>query len=174
MIYEFIKIEDSDTKKSDLKLVKPKDLLNLKLYFVSERKDFEKLSPRIPKNDLTMNDFENNNIPRVCFAPSIQQCLQAISYSIEASDTKEYYVYVPKDNLFKHKIYKCVPKDVPDANLTDEYWCLDAIKIQPLYIIKIGKLIQTASFKYSGLHSSKDETLATRAFTLGLIATISL
>lgn len=155
MIYEFIKIEDSDTKKSDLKLVKPKDLLNLKLYFVSERSDFEKLNPRVPKNILTENDIENNNIPRVCFAPSIQQCLQAISSSIEINNTKEYYVYVPKDNLFKHKIYKCVPKDVPDANLTDEYWCLDSIKIQPLYKIKIGKLVQTSSFKYSDVYNYK-------------------
>ena len=40
MLYEFIRIEDSDTKKKDLKLVKPKILLNLKLYFVSENGKF--------------------------------------------------------------------------------------------------------------------------------------
>lgn len=151
MLYEFIRIDDSDTKKKDLKLIKAKDLLNLKLYFVSEKKDFKKLDPRIPKNERTETGIENNNIPRVCFAPSIEQCLQAI----HPEKGQEYYVYVPKGALFKHKITKCLMKEVPDANLTDEYWCLDSIEIQPLYKIKIGSTVETNSFKYDDLINYK-------------------
>ena len=151
MIYEFIKIDDSNTKKKDLKLVKPKELLNLKLYFVSANKNFTKLKPRVPQNNLTELDIENNNIPRICFAPSIQQCIQAI-YTEKG---KEYYVYVPKGNLFKHKIYKCTAKEVPDSNLTDEYWCLDEIEIQPLFKIKIGNDVATRTFKYQDITNYK-------------------
>lgn len=150
-MYEFIKIEDSNTKRKDLKLVKPKNLLNLKLYFVSEKKNFTKLSPRIPKNERVELQIENDNIPRVCFAPSIEQCLQAI----DVEKGKEYYVYVPKGNLFKYDIFKCTPKEVPDSNLTDEYWCLDPIEIQKLYKIKIGKEIETNSFKYASIINYK-------------------
>lgn len=151
MLYEFIKVNDSDTKKKDLKLVKPKILLSLKLYFVSEDGKLNKLKPRIPNNALTNNDIENNNIPRICFAPSIQQCLQGIN----AESSSEYYVYVPKGNLFKHKIYKCTPKEVPDSNLTDEYWCLDDIEIEVLYKIKTGKIIPSKSFKYADVINYK-------------------
>ena len=150
-MYEFIKIGDSNTKKKDLKLVKPKNLLNLKLYFVSEKKNFTRLSPRIPKNERVELQIENDNIPRVCFAPSIEQCLQAI----DVEKGKEYYVYVPKGNLFKYDIFKCTPKEVPDSNLTDEYWCLDPIEIQKLYKIKIGKEIETNSFKYASIINYK-------------------
>ena len=151
MIYEFLKLEDSNTKKKDLKLLKAKDLLTLKIYFVSEKKNFTKLEPRIPQNNLTEEDIENNNIPRVCFAPSIAQCLQAI----RVEKGKEYYVYVPKGNLFKHKIYKCTPKEVPDSHITDEYWCLDPIEIQVLYKIKVGDTLPTSNFKYSDIVNYK-------------------
>jgi len=150
-MYEFIRIEDDKPKKKDLKLVKAKNLLHLKLYFVSEKKSFTKLSPRIPKNERVDLQIENDNIPRVCFAPSIEQCLQAIN----AEKGKEYYVYVPKGNLFKHDIFKCTLKEVPDSNLTDEYWCLDPIEIQVLYKIKIGKEVETNSFKYSSIINYK-------------------
>lgn len=150
-MYEFIRIEDAKQAKKDLKLVKPKNLLHLKLYFVSEKKSFTKLSPRIPKNERVDLQIENDNIPRVCFAPSIEQCLQAI----DTEKGKEYYVYVPKGNLFKHDIFKCTLKEVPDSNLTDEYWCLDPIEIQVLYKIKIGKEVETNSFKYSSIINYK-------------------
>lgn len=150
-MYNFIKLNDSntDTKKEDLKLLKAKDLLNLKLFFVSENASLHKLTPRIPKS--IIEDVENNNIKRVCFAPSIEQCLQAI----RAEKGKEYIVYVPKKNLINYKIWKCQTQEVPYANLTDEYWCLDEIEVAPLCKIKVSQEISTNTFKYDTVYTFK-------------------
>jgi len=150
-MYSFVRLKDNntDTTKDNLKLLKPKDLLNLKLYFVSEKSNLNKLNPRIPQS--IVEDVENNNIKRVCFAPSIVQCLQAIN----AEKSKEYYVYVPKKNLINYKIWKCQTKDVPYADLTDEYWCLDSIEVEPLYKIKVTQILPTNTFKYDEVYNYK-------------------
>ncbi len=143
-MYIFTKIEDAKapTKKSELKLIKPKNLLNLKLYFVSEKPKLHTLKPRIPES--IIQDIENDTIKRVCFAPSIEQCLQAIN----AEKGKEYTVYVPVKNLMYYEVYKCNTVEVPYSNLTDEYWVLNDIEVQPLYKIKINKILDTKTFKY--------------------------
>ena len=141
-MYEFIKIIDS---KEELKLIKPKHLINLKLYHVSESKKITRLNPRVPKNERTEIGVENSTTKRICLAPSIEQCLQAIN----VEKGKEYCVYVPKKNLMYYNIYKCSDKEVPDSNITDEYWCLGPMEVEPLYLIKIGAEIETNSNKYS-------------------------
>lgn len=140
MKYDFIKIE---TPKKELKLLENKDLFNLKLYFVSKEKDLKILKPRIPKTANT-EEYENCNIKRVCFAPSISQCLQAIK-----SEYKIMYVYVPKGSLANHKIHKCNMYDVIDSDLTDEYWCLDDIEVELLFQIQINGTLNSNLYKYS-------------------------
>lgn len=147
-MYEFTRITDSG---KELKLIKKKNLINLKLYHVSENKKITKLTPRVPKNERTETGLENDTTKRICFAPSIEQCLQAIN----VEKGKEYCVYVPKKNLMYYNIYKCSDQEVPDASLTDEYWCLNPIDVEPLYIIKIGAEIETNSNKYSSVINYK-------------------
>ncbi len=149
-MYEFVKIIDA-TKKSELKLIKKKDLMNLKLYHVSDNPHIKTLSPRIPKSEDINKGLENGTIKRVCFAPSIEQCLQAIC----AEKGKEYIVYVPKRNLMYSQIYKCNTQDAPGAYITDEYWCLTPIEVEPLYKVKVGNTVETNSGKYEDLLNYK-------------------
>lgn len=92
----------------------------LKLYHVSEV-ELNDLKPRVPNNFLTKNDFEDNTTKRVCFCPSIDQCLMAMSSNLK---NKILHVY-----SIKTKDY-ISPKidDVPDVKLTDEKWVLRTVK----------------------------------------------
>lgn len=141
-MYEFIAIKD--TAKKDLQLIPKKNLFNLKLYFVSSDKNLKELYPRVPKS-IIQYGFENSNIRRVCFAPSIEQCLLAVP---NVKVNKTMFVYVPKHSLGYYKFYKCEMKEVIDSDLTDEYWCLDKIEIEPIYKIKITNITEGKWFKY--------------------------
>lgn len=97
------------------------------LYFISD-KDLgtTTLYPRIPNNYFTSNNYEDNTTPRVCFAPTIKQCLAGLSQNVEG---KTYYVYSPVSLNGLH-IYQPNHKAVPDVDITGELWVTDPVEVE--------------------------------------------
>lgn len=107
-----------------------------KMYFVSGiSMDDELLFPRIPKNFLTENNYDDNTTPRVCFSPSIDKCLIALSQNLKG---KELYVHIPEDGEVNSKyIYHPTKEEVPDCKITGEIWYKQKINIRVLGKIKV-------------------------------------
>lgn len=107
------------------------------------------LEPRIPSNFFTKNGYEDAKTARVCFAPTIDQCLMALSQNIEG----EYlYVHVPVD---KPKVYKPSTKQVPDSKVTGELWVKEPVKIKC-----IGKIFVEGDAMKDGLPFTYGEHIA--------------
>ena len=109
-------------------------------------KDDELLTPRIPSNYFTKNGYEDNKTKRVCFAPSIDKALMALSQKCEGL---ELYVHEPQDgeNL---KIKYPTIKEVPDCKITDEIWVLNDVVLKCIGKIKVlrDKGLDGYKFKY--------------------------
>lgn len=99
------------------------------LYHISNRQNIKTINPSIPNNFMTKNNYEENKIKRVCFAPSIEQCLMGLSRNCEG---EEFYVYIP---IKDYKTYSPNIKDVPDSGITEEIWINE-----PVDVICIGKI----------------------------------
>jgi hypothetical protein len=99
------------------------------LYFLSQNK-IDRLYPRVPNNNFTHYGFEDSVTRRVCVAPSIGQCLRAISLRNEG---KIFHVYKP-DHI-PEVIYKPNGKAVVDAEDTGELWILE-----PIGLVEIGTI----------------------------------
>lgn len=114
-----------------------------KLYCISQRNmDGETLVPRIPDNYLTKNGYEDADTPRVCFAPSVDQCLIALSQN---NANKSFYVYEPEDQS-KIDVYKPNTKAVPDSKITGELWA-----IQPVKLKRVGQILCTEDAGEDGM-----------------------
>jgi hypothetical protein len=103
---------------------------NMRFFHVREENEVAvTFAPRIPNNTLTKTGNENATIPRVCFAPSVDQCLMAMcnGYGV-------YHVYEPEDYGKLHVVMN-TKKFVPDASITDEIWSLTETKLK-----KIGSI----------------------------------
>lgn len=106
---------------------KPKEL-----FFISEDDlDGEILEPRVPDNFFTKNGYEDGETPRVCFTPSVDKCLMAISQKCAGI---EFYVFSPEE-VSEENIYKPTVEEVPDSEITDEIWITCPVKIK-----KVGKI----------------------------------
>lgn len=102
---------------------------NQNYYFVSESSDIKSMGPRIPDNYMTRHGYEDSKTPRVCFAPSINSCLMALSQKCTGM---ELYVYIPDGN---YEIYHPSVSQVPDVNITGEVWIKSKVRVK-----KIGKI----------------------------------
>lgn len=113
--------------------VKKLDNYTGKLYCISQEKlDGETLVPRIPENYFTKNGYEDKETPRVCFAPTVDQCLMALS---QKTTNMPFYVYSP-DDISKLDVYKPNKKAVPDVDITGELWTL-----QPTKLKEVGRIL---------------------------------
>lgn len=107
-----------------------------KLYFVSRvSMNDDLLTPSIPDNYFTKSGYEDNKTPRVCFAPSIDQCLMALSQNIEGL---EFYVHVPEDE--QNVVYP-TEKQVPDCKITGEVWVTNPVTLRCIGKIKVDKSV---------------------------------
>ena len=102
------------------------------LYCISQEDlDGQTLEPRVPDNFFTQNGYEDGKTPRVCFTPSVDKCLMAISQKCEGI---EFYVFSPEE-VPEENIYKPTVEEVPDAEITDETWITCPVKVK-----KVGKI----------------------------------
>ena len=103
-----------------------------KLYHVSkENLNGKVLHPRIPENKLTKNNLEEALTPRVCFAPTIDRCLMALSQNLE---NQILYVHVPVD---KTKYSDVSKHQVADAKVTKEKWVTYDVELKCIGKIKV-------------------------------------
>ena len=115
--------------------------------------DGQIFKPRVPeyldKYDPSKDKFEDVDNPRVCFSPSIEGCLNAIMVTIgrwkSADKLRDWYVYVPEKPLkeYKHRTNKQLVKEkkVYDANVTDEIWIEEPVRLKQYGIIRIDQVI---------------------------------
>ena len=133
--------EDEIVFKESTNMNKYSSNLNSNLYFLSETNMNEMiLHPRIPNNFLTMNGYEDNTTPRVCFCTSIDNCLMAMSMRLT---DKEFYVHRP---IEKYSIYSPSIKEVPDVKITGEKWIKEPVKLSC-----IGKIRVTGPARCRGI-----------------------
>lgn len=109
------------------------------LYFLSKNNMNDKmLIPRIPDNYMTRNGYEDNKTKRVCFAPSVDQCLMALSMKLP---NEEMFVHIIDPNISKKVLEKIIyyptQKQVPDVKITGEIWILKPIKVFCIGKIKV-------------------------------------
>lgn len=116
---ELIKLYESAEKESELYCISQEDL------------DGQTLEPRVPDNFFTKNGYEDGETPRVCFTPSVDKCLMAISQKCEGI---EFYVFSPEE-VPAENIYKPTVEEVPDSEITDETWITCPVKLK-----KVGKI----------------------------------
>lgn len=121
------------------------DLSGKGVFHVSKEKNIKVMKPSIPNNFLTKNGYEEDKTPRVCFTPTIDQCLMALSQNLKDS---EFYVYTPDG---EYDIHKATKKEVPDSVVTDELWITEPVKVKC-----IGKI-----------HVKKDKGLDGHKYTYG-------
>ena len=136
------------------------------LYHISNRQNIKTINPSIPNNFMTKNNYEENKTKRVCFAPSIDQCLMGLSRNCEG---EEFYVYIPVKH---YKTYSPNIKDVPDSGITGEIWikepvdviCLGKIKVLDtnkspgkLYTYGNGKTAELYAFDYKWIERYKQK-----------------
>lgn len=89
-------------------------------YHISPQPNLTTLRASVPNNYMTKNGFEDSKTPRVCFSPTVDQCLMALSKKCEGA---EFYVYVP---VGRYKYHKATIKEVPDSSITGEVWIVDS------------------------------------------------
>ncbi len=116
---ELIKLYESIEKEPELYCISQEDL------------DGQTLEPRVPDNFFTKNGYEDGETPRVCFAPTIEQCLMGLSQNLKE---KEFYVFIPEE-VPEENIYKPTIEEVPDSGITDETWITCPVKLK-----KVGKI----------------------------------
>ena len=89
----------------------------------------------VPKvSSMAVPSFEDMSIPRVSFAPSIDQCISALIPAVRTI----FYVYVPED-LKNFQIYKPKIYQVRDCKETGEVWSLKRVRVKRIGKIKITK-----------------------------------
>ena len=127
--------EDEDTKylrDNGMSEQLVENIISQKLYRLSQNNlDGKVLKPSIPDNYFTRNNYEDNTTPRVCFAPSIDKCLMALS---QKCDGMKLYVYIPENT---YNIYKPSVNEVPDSKITDEVWITIPVKVRCIGQIEV-------------------------------------
>lgn len=97
------------------------------------------LHPRIPHNRLTEQDLEENKTARICFCPSIDRCLMAMSDNLK---DKEFYVHIPKEKTKYDDVSK---RQVADSGVTKEKWVTCDVELVCIGKIKV---IEAKNRKY--------------------------
>ena len=110
------------------------------VYFISNQYlDDKTLKPRVPKNYLTENGYEDNTTKRVCLSTSVDGCLAAMSRNIKGEIFHVYFISTD--------VYKPTTAEVPDRDITDEVWSLKPVTLRYVYTVKVIEPYDT-EYKY--------------------------
>lgn len=130
----------------------------MKYYHVSMGIDetYKIFTPRIPNNG---SGSEDRTIERICFSPTIPQCLSAIPnviYDFERQweENNEIYITVYTLDTNECDVYfmdnQEVQQYVPDAFLTGEVWCLEPITLE-------GQVIQIENYEHDFVYICSED-----------------
>lgn len=114
------------------------------MFHLSPNPGLARLYPRVPRNMATECGLEDSTHPRVCLAPTIKGCLNAIKFSCELED---FWVYIPEYWRRHQKLYRPSVALVYDQEFTDEHW----------YTEKEGILLRRIGKVWSWLETPKEE-----------------
>lgn len=119
------------------------------LYHISrEDLNHKVLNPRIPKNRY---GCEDGKTPRVCFAITIEGCLNAIN----RNSNTEFNVYIPKERSLR---YKLPTKDeVCDVSMTGEVWVLEPVTLIKIATLYVKARVTTDPINYVMINDNKVE-----------------
>lgn len=110
-----------------MELLTKEEINNNKFYFLSDKGDFKRIYPRVPRRRM---NYEDKSTKRICCVKRIYSALQALPLH----ENPELYVY--QLNITKKtKIGRPDLTDVLDSGHTHELWCLS-----PVSLTKIGKI----------------------------------
>lgn len=124
------------------------------LYYISPLSNLSGkfIDPSVPNNFLTNNKVGDYKTKRVCFYPTIDEALIALSQELT---NKELYVYKAR-NICRDSLYKPDISEVPNCMLTNEYWYLD--KAELYYLGKLRVIGPKKVYYYHyGPRSTKKE-----------------
>lgn len=105
-----------------------------RLYHISENPNLTVMTPRIPQNRLVSKGYENGTIGRVCFAPTIADCISAAP---RGKAGEVLYIYLAQ-GVNPEYIYKPTINDVPDSKYTHEIWYLKPVNVKRVGVIVVG------------------------------------
>lgn len=105
-----------------------------RLYHISENPNLTVMTPRIPQNRLVSKGYENGTIGRVCFAPTIADCISAAP---RGKAGEVLYVYLAQ-GVNPEYVYKPTINDVPDSKYTHEIWYLKPVNVKRVGVIVVG------------------------------------
>ena len=100
------------------------------------------LVPQVPNNFLVNHGYEDSVTKRVSFAPSIDDCLKAMSSNLTNTTL---YVYAAPIGT---KFIKPSTQQVPDVKITNERWVLEEVQIGLVAVIKVLDA-KNEPFKYT-------------------------
>jgi hypothetical protein len=103
-----------------------------KRYYILFDKNFDSktISPRVPKNFLTQNGYEEDTIPRICASSTIDGCLKGLSKNLKGVTL---FVHTP---ITDETPYNPTLNEVPDSKITGEVWFKKSVKLKC-----IGKIL---------------------------------
>lgn len=108
----------------------------MELYHVSPSPSIRVLIPRVPRyNNFMKHGFEDEVAKRVCFAPSIKDCLRAINIHPKGTIL---YVYKAVGVNPKYLV-KPTQAMVGDSPYTHEWWYIRPIAVKLIKQIVVGK-----------------------------------
>lgn len=105
-----------------------------RLYHISENPNLTVMTPRVPQNRLVSKGYENGTIGRVCFAPTIADCISAAP---RGKAGEVLYVYLAQ-GVNPEYVYKPTINDVPDSKYTHEVWYLKPVNVKKVGVIVVG------------------------------------
>jgi hypothetical protein len=105
-----------------------------RLYHISENPNLTVMTPRVPQNRLVSKGYENGTIGRVCFAPTIADCISAAP---RGKAGEVLYVYLAQ-GVNPEYVYKPTINDVPDSKYTHEIWYLKPVNVKRVGVIVVG------------------------------------
>lgn len=114
----------------------PYDYNGLELYHISpENHDGAIFYPRVPESRMKREDDET---PRICFAPTLEGAYKAIYPNPKHFDLDLFFLHVP-DNMDDIRAFNSIVvpsiREVPDVLDTDELWCLDPVVMKCIGVI---------------------------------------
>lgn len=109
-----------------------KDLLKMELYHISPNHDLKSMEPRVPSSKLS---YENAVTKRICFAPTLAQCVNAIPPSRRSGVMSVYVPIITPDTTG----FKPSKTQVSDVGITGEIWLTTDVKLKKIGIINLDK-----------------------------------
>lgn len=104
-------------------------------YFVSEKDlDGVTLIPRVPDNRLIRQGYEDGKTKRVCASINVSGALAGLSKPLEG---KTLYVHTFTSDKYR----KPTEDEVPDVNISNEYWILEPVTLIKRYKVYVPSAI---------------------------------